>query len=124
MIESILNKLASTGEHNIITWEELSKMEIGMFLHINEKVTIVKYFETKAQMGFKTILKAGGCFGVQSHDCLEEILVLRGDLVATQRGNKVYTKGQTVAYLQSQVHRPCCTVDSIYKVVFTKSKIQ
>ena len=121
VLEVVLNKLSLDTGNSTVTWEEFKNMEVGMLLTVNKDVTIVKYFESDSQMGFKSIMKAGGSFGIQSHDCIEEVLVLQGNLIETLRDNKVYTKGQTVTYLHSQLHKPYCTMDSIYKVVFTKN---
>lgn len=119
-LDIVLNSLALDEGDTLIKWDDLARFEVGMPLHVSEKVYFVKFFEKNDSMGFKVFLKAGGSFGIQKHDCLEEAIVLKGNLVESFRGDKVYTQGQTITYVDCQLHKPYCTVDSIYKVIFTK----
>ena len=119
-LDSLLNALALDDGETLIKWEDLKKAKIGIQLYISEKVYFVKYMERLDVLGFKCFLEAGGSFGLQKHDCLEETLILKGNMIETFRGNKEYAEGDTVTYVDCQIHKPYCTVDSIYKVIFTR----
>lgn len=120
-IEGLLNSLAMDEGDPLIRWADFEDIEIGIPFHITKDVYFVKYLETKDTLGFKTFLKAGATFGIQKHDCLEELLVLQGDLIDIANG-KSYTLGETALFKPCQLHKPGCTVDSVYKVLFTRSK--
>jgi len=119
-LDSILNSLALDVGDTLIRWDDFKEMQVGMQLHISEDLYFIKYFERGDQMGFKIFLKAGASFGLQQHDCLEETTVLRGNLIETYRNHREYTEGQTVTYVDCQLHKPYCTVDSVYRAVFTR----
>ena len=65
-----------------------------------------------------TYVKAGGTFGLQSHDVSEFCKVLKGHLIEAERGDKVYGEGKEVYYAPYEEHKPYAVVDSVYEVTF------
>lgn len=118
-VEEVLNHLAMDDGDILVTWDELRKTELGVPLQVNDKVSFIKYLDDGSSQGFKVFLKAGGSFGMQKHDCLEETIVVKGNLIETFRNHKEYKEGQTVTYITCQTHKPYCTVDSIYNTLFS-----
>ena len=121
-VERILNAFALDDGDTMISWNSLRVSKIGVVLPVNEKVSFSKYYEDNTVMKFKCYMKAGGVFGVQEHDCLEETTIEKGHLIELLRGGKKYNVGETVTYLDSVKHKPLAEVDSVYDVIFTKKR--
>lgn len=102
----------------IITWDMLRGFNLHQLVLIN-RISFVKISETEHDMVFLTEMEFNSAFGKHLHDCIEEIVVLKGELIDDL--NSIHlTKGQTYAYNENQLHEPYCNVESTYKVTFKK----
>lgn len=117
--EEILNHYDKNSD-DLITFESLGFFDVGKRVSVNERVDFEKTKESKTSMTFLTYMENGGSFGLHSHNCIEIVDIIKGDLIERERGYKVYSEGQQVIYAKNEKHRPYATKDSIYEVTFTK----
>ena len=104
----------------VVTWEQLLLAPINEEFVINNNVKFVKYYEKDGVMKFTTYMKAGGAFGLHTHDCTEIVKIMQGSMIETTQANKVYKKGETCVYKADELHKPYAKEPSVYSVIFVK----
>lgn len=120
-LDKMLNIFNSDDGHTMIPFKDLKLSQIGKKYFVNSNVYFVKYAETKDVLKFNCYMNAGGTFGIQEHDCLEETTIIKGHLIEYFRKDKIYHEGETVTYLPNEIHKPFAEIESIYDVIFTKN---
>jgi quercetin dioxygenase-like cupin family protein len=120
-ISSIMDNLnCREGNCSMVTVEDFKAVKIGEVIILTSKVSFVKVLEDEKEMHFKTYLKAGGKYGIHSHDCDEHTTVVKGHLIELLNKRRIYNVGETVVYPSKSLHEPACEIDSEYYVVFRK----
>lgn len=119
-IENILNVFALDSGQTLISWNDLIAAKMGKSYSVNSKVSFIKYFQNQTTLKFKCYAEAGGTFGFQEHNCLEETKIITGHLIETLRDDKEYTEGQVISYQPREMHKPHFEKDSVLDVIFTK----
>lgn len=119
-LENMLNVFNKDDGNAMVTWNDLLLSRMGEKYYVNEKVYFTKYYQSESVQKFKCFMEAGGTFGMQEHDCLEEATVIKGHLIDYFKGGKIYTEGNLITYKPNELHKPYANVASIYDVVFTK----
>ena len=113
--ESMLNALAIDQGNTMVSWGEMKQIEIGVQFFVNENVYFIKCEESDTHMVFKVFLKENTGFGLQEHDCLEELYVEKGNLIDEGFSDKVYAVGETKIFKPGELHKPICTVESVWR---------
>jgi hypothetical protein len=118
--------LIGYGDSNLtsINFDDLSLLEVGIRNEISEGVFFEKTYGDDDKIVLLTYMQKGGSFGVHSHDCVELVKILKGNLIERERGYKNYNKGEMVIYAPNEVHRPYATEDSLYEVFFYKDLLK
>jgi hypothetical protein len=119
-VEMMLDTFSADRIHTLVTWEQMSALKMHDDFVVNSKVMFVKYYQDENTMKFTNYLKAGGCYGLQKHDCLEECTVSQGSLYEPKRNNKEYKKGEIVIYKPFELHKPSTKESTVLNVVFRK----
>jgi quercetin dioxygenase-like cupin family protein len=119
-LSDIIRRLNGEDENFMVTLEDFKAVKIGEIIVLTPKVSFVKVLENKSEMHFKTFLKAGGKYGIHSHDCDEHTTVIKGHLIERLNNKHTYLVGDTVIYLSQSLHEPSCEIDSEYYVMFRK----
>jgi uncharacterized protein YukJ len=119
-VERMLDTFSADRIHTLVTWKQMSAIKVNAEFIVNSKVKFVKYYQDKNIMKFTNYLKAGGTYGLQKHDCMEQCTVLQGSLYEPKRGNKIYKKGDIVIYKPFEVHKPSTKESTILKVIFSR----
>jgi len=120
-IEDILNSLALDEGETRISWAQMKTIQVGVKFDVNKDVYFIKVRDDEDKMEFKVYLNAGGEFGVQNHDCVEELYVVKGDLIDAKNSDKVYAVGETKVWQAGELHKPICTLQSIWKATKIKT---
>ena len=120
-MESMLNSLAIDKGNQMISWADMKKISVGVRFYVNKDVYFIKTKEESHKMIFKVYLNAGGEFGLQEHDCIEELYVMKGDLIDAENSKKVYGIGETKIWRPNELHKPICTVESIWRATKIKT---
>ena len=114
-LESMLNDLSLDEGSTMISWDKMKQIPKGLRFDVNEEIYFIKVYQDGDKMVFKIYLNAGGEFGLQEHDCLEELNVIKGNLIDAYDSNKVYAIGDTKVWQKGELHKPICTLESIWK---------
>lgn len=117
-IEQTLNKFAIDAGDSFIPISEFMHLNVGEPFYVNEKVHFIRQETSLERVIFMTYVKAGGSFGLQSHDVPEICKIIRGHLIEAERGDKVYGEGKEIYYAPYEEHKPYALVDSVYEVTF------
>ena len=104
-----------------INFSDVSLLTIGSRNEVSEGVYFEKTYDDREKIILLTYMEKGGSFGVHSHDCVEVVRILKGNLLERERGYKTYNKGDVIIYAPDEVHRPYATEDSLYEVIFYKN---
>lgn len=115
--EEVLNYFDKDSD-DLISFDDLRFFDIGKRVSVNDRVDFEKTEQTEDSITFLTYMQNGGSFGLHSHDCMEIVNIIKGDLIEKERGYKVYSEGQQVAYAVGEKHRPYATKNSVYEVIF------
>lgn len=118
--EDILNTFNLDDGTSLVSFDELKSLNLKEVYDVNESISFVMTSKTDNKLVFTTYMMEGGTFGLQHHDCIEICKVIEGNLFESDRGFKVYTKGDTIIYAAFEKHKPYATVDSVYEVTFYK----
>jgi len=121
-IEEILNSLATDSGNTEIPWAKMKTIAMGVRFDVNAEVYFIKVLDEEEKMVFKVYLKSGGEFGLQEHDCIEELYVVKGNLIDAENPGKVYAVGETKVWQPHELHKPICTLDSVWQA--TKIKVK
>lgn len=119
-IEDMMITFNSDSGPTMVSWEQLASTEIGVEMHVNDKVYFIRQHSEPNELIFITYVEPGGTFGLQVHDCYEYCKVLKGHLKEMRRGGKIYLEGETAFYNINEVHRPGSEIKSVYQVTFTR----
>ena len=114
-MESMLNSLSVDEGDVLISWSDMKKISMGIRFYVNKDVYFLKTEDEEHRMVFRVFLKAGGEFGIQEHDCIEELYIEKGDLIDAKKPDKVYGIGETKIWKSNEAHKPICTVESIWR---------
>ena len=114
-IDGILNSLATDNGKTQVSWREMKSIQIGVHFNVNKDVYFIKCLDEDDKMVFKVFLNAGGEFGIQNHDCIEELYVVKGNLIDAENSDRIYAIGETKIFQPGEIHKPICTVESIWK---------
>lgn len=108
-----------TVDNSIITLEVLKSLELNKWYYMsNDAGRYRKIKHTNHSLTFITEMVAGGSFSMHKHNCSEFVRVLSGDLIDDK--NSIYLQEEDVyIYPPYRYHKPYCTVDSVYEVIFT-----
>lgn len=104
-----------------INFSDISLLEVGSRNEVSEGVYFEKTYDDGEKIILLTYMEKGGSFGVHSHDCVELVRILKGNLLERERGYKTYNKGDVIIYASDEIHRPYATEDSLYEVIFYKN---
>ena len=122
-----LNNLLSQSDSNKLIYvssEQLSTLNIGERVSIENGVEFEKISETKNKMEFFTTMIDGGKFANHFHNWVEVCEVLEGQLIETRKGDrltvKVYSKGDRAIYDKGEVHSMHVKDYTLLKVTFLK----
>lgn len=121
--EKTLDRFASSADTQLdISYEELHRLPEGELYPINKKVKLFKTADLEDKMRFKAYVAAGGSFGLQRFDTLQEIIVVKGHLIdkATE-GEPIYGEGEKIENPPQRIQKPSAEVDSIYDITFRKN---
>ena len=120
-IKGILTSLDEDNGSEIVTYKDLSNLEYDVPYHVNDKVMFIRIKNNDPnKLTFHTYMKAGGVFGKQRHDTIEQCEIIKGKLVEATRDDKKYLVGETVIYDIFEIHKPYTDEDSVYYVTFEK----
>jgi hypothetical protein len=121
-IAEMLDKFNLDEGEDVVSYHDLSKLEFDVPYHVNDKVMFIRQQNIDPNtLLFITHMKAGGKFGKQSHDVIENCEIVKGRLIEEMRNDKVYVEGDIVTYQSFEVHKPYTDVSSIYHVTFTRT---
>ena len=120
-IKEMLRSFNTDKGNEVVTYKDLSALEYDVPYHVNDKVMFVRIRNNDPnKLTFHTYMKAGGVFGKQSHDTIEQCEIVKGKLIEAMRHDQVYFSGETVTYDKFEVHKPYTDVESVYHVTFKK----
>lgn len=115
------NKIAmkfQDSQSQSVDWITLKAFKMHGWIMIN-KIKFVKVSENDDEMVFLTEMEPHSNFGEHSHDCIEHIEVLDGELIDDMNDVRLI-KGDKYIYGPNTVHAPYSTIESSYKVTFKK----
>jgi quercetin dioxygenase-like cupin family protein len=117
-ITKTMTILNGKGDVSLVTIADFKLVPLNELVMLTSKVSFIKVIDNDNEMHFKTYLKAGGKYGIHTHDCDEYTTVVKGHLIELLNNNKTYVEGETVVYFANSLHEPACEVDSEYYVIF------
>jgi hypothetical protein len=117
-IAKTMTILNGKGDVSLVTMDDFRAVPLNELVNLTDKVSFVKVVCNEEEIHFKTYLKAGGKYGIHTHDGDEYTTVIKGHLIEMLNNNKTYVEGETVVYFSNSLHEPACQVDSEYYVIF------
>ena len=119
-VEDVLSAFKPKEETILITWDELSQMNMEENYEVNDKINFHKFYEDENTQKFKCYMKAGAEFSKHRHDYKEVLEVVKGSLIEAERENKIYKEGAFVVYKAFEVHKPFTTEETVLRIIHTK----
>lgn len=105
----------------IISFSDLTNFEIGIWLNVDNEISLRLEESSGDRLKFSAILKPGSKFALKKHDSMQKILVNEGRLIDLYN-NSMYVQGDEVIYLEYEPHEHASDIYSEYTIYFHSPK--
>ena len=105
---------------NLITWEEMKLIKLNKEFIIDNKIKLMKYYDSENEMKFTCYMKPNSFFNLHNHDFKEITTVMQGSLIEPTQQNKVLNKTDVIIYQKGLLHKPYTTEATVLDIVNRK----